>query len=405
MSSLVTTKAQLPAHLQHFAANAALMGMNQAASAGITSSGWPRISIKSSRFRLQSPGGEEVVVPTLDLDVVLVDANPHGLSKVYYANAYDPSVEDAAPDCYSDNGVGPSSKAAKPQCGTCAACPHNVWGSKIAPSGKQTKQCTDYKKVAVLIAANPDGPIFELRIPPASLKNFAEYIGAMDKRGMPACTVVTKLKFDTNADHPKLMFEAAGWATEEQARVISEVIGTDEVDQCTGKHDKPVDTSRVPVGVSPVAASAAYAATQGLPAPVATVGAAPPVNPAFPHHGLPDRPMPPVSPQYGAQPPAVPVSPAAGFTNPLPAAIAGAPVAPSPDTAANQPAVKRTRTRKAPEASFAETHMAPQPVAQQATAFPNPPVPAVSAAATMAPLTAQVTNASLDALIAGVMSV
>lgn len=381
MSQLTTTQTQLPAHLQHLASHAALMAVNQAAAGGISAGGWPRISIKGSRFRLQSPQGDEVVMPTLDLDVVIVDANPHGLSKVYYQGAYDPSVEEKTPDCWSDNGVGPSNKAAKPQCVTCAACPHNVWGSKINPSGSQTKACSDVKKVAVMIAANPEGPIFELRIPPASLKNFAEYINAMDKRGMPACTVVTKMKFDTNADFPKLTFEAVGWATAEQAEVIGQVIGTEEVNQCTGTNDKPVDPAKV---------AATVAAVQPVATPVATVGPTPPPNPAFTHATapFPARTMPPVVLAHSAPVTPLPMAP-----------VASAPGMPAPEAAA-----KRTRTRKT-EKSFAETHMAqaPQPAMNQAPQMP--PAPQQSAPATVAPLTAPVTNAALDDMIAGVMNV
>ncbi len=101
---------QLPSHLAALASNTGLMAVNQSASSGIGGGAWPRISIKGSRFRLQSPQGEEVIVPQLHLDIIVVDANPHGLSKIYYKGAYDPNGEDAAPDCYSDNGVGPSQR-------------------------------------------------------------------------------------------------------------------------------------------------------------------------------------------------------------------------------------------------------------------------------------------------------
>lgn len=337
---------QLPSHLAALAGNQQLMAINQSASHGISAGGWPRISIKGSRFRLQNPQGEEVVVPELHLDVIIVDANPHGLSKIYYSGTYDPNTDEKAPDCYSDNGVGPSIRAAKPQCGTCAACPHNVWGSKITPSGAQTKACSDLKKVAVLIANNPDGPVFELRVPPASLKNFATYINSLNGRGIPAAGIVTRLTFDTAADFPRLVFTASGWATEEQAKAVLEVIGTDEVDVCTGKNDKPVDASKA------------------LPAPVQAGAVPPPV----PVSAL----MPQKLQEFNLPPPAAAAPPLAGAA-PLPA----------------EPA-KRTRKKKAELAP-----PFPEPVTPPFLKDMPPP----NNATTVAPASAPVTDAALDALI------
>lgn len=241
MNTPVVQNSQLPAHLQHLVNDPRFAAPVSALSAGISQGGWPRISIKASRFRLQSPQGGEVVVADTFLDVVIVDANP-SISKIYYKQAYDAKADDSsfkAPDCFSDNGVAPSSKAASPQCGTCQACPHNVWGSKIASNGAQTKACADAKKVAVLIANNPDGPVFELRVPPASLKNLGAYGESLSKRGIPDYAVVTRLSFDTNSDFPKLTFTASGWSSAEHAAALADIKGTEEVDQCTGKNDKP----------------------------------------------------------------------------------------------------------------------------------------------------------------------
>lgn len=254
MNTPVVQNNQLPAHLQALVADPRFAAPSSALSAGISQGGWPRISIKASRFRLQSPQGEEVVVQDTFLDVVIVDANPN-ISKLYYKQAYDPKSDDGnfkAPDCYSDNGVAPSSKAASPQCGTCAACPHNVWGSKIAANGAQTKACSDAKKVAVLIANNPDGPVFELRIPPASLKNLGAYGESLAKRSIPDYAVVTRLSFDTNSDYPKLTFTATGWSTAEHAAALADVKDTEEVNQCTGKNDVPFTGNVAPKIAAPL---------------------------------------------------------------------------------------------------------------------------------------------------------
>lgn len=238
---------QLPSHLAVLAgkSNTAL-----AAIGGITiGASFHRISIKSSRWRLNDPQGQEHVVPTTHLDVIIVDANPTQ-SKIFYLSAYNPAeTEYKAPDCYSDNGVAPSARAAIPQCGTCAQCPHNVWGSKITPSGAQTKACADVKKLAVILAENPTGPVYELRIPAASLKNLYAFVQSLNDRGVPLCSFVTRLAFDSQADYPKILFTPRPqtvenpqppWCTPEQVSAVLEVIDTEEVNVVTNKNDKPI---------------------------------------------------------------------------------------------------------------------------------------------------------------------
>lgn len=250
---------KLPAHLQALAANTALASINVNATKGISVGGWPRISIKGGYFRLKDPQGPEVVVQDRHLDIVLVSVNPHGLSKIYYEGSYDPNGDELAPACYSDNGVGPSSRAAKPQCSTCAACPHNVWGSRVTPAGAQVKACSDVKKVAVLIADNTSGPVFEFRIPAASLSNFAAYIRGLDAAGIPAASIITRVTFDTSSDFPKLLFAplpvaqgASPYITAEMLADVMEVINSEEVKLCTGEGDKPAAVNAPPAKLFPL---------------------------------------------------------------------------------------------------------------------------------------------------------
>lgn len=377
-------KTQLPAHLQALAASTAITAANAAASAGIMAGGWPRISIKGSRFRLQTPQGDEQVVEAMHLDVIVVDANPFGLSKVYFKGAYDPSVENAAPDCYSDNGVGPSNRSKEPQSGTCASCPHNVWGSKILPSGAKSRVCSDYKKLAVLIADNPDGPVFELRLPSASLANWAAYVDQLNKRGIPTAAVVTKLKFDTQSDYPKLIFEASGWANEEQARVVLEVINTEEVDQCTGKNDKAVDANTVKAIAAPAVAAQNQAAASSVP-PLNLNQGLPPAAPVA---------MPPTpAPAPAAALPPFPPAASASAMPPLP------PMGAAPAAASAPAPAKRTRgSKKAAETVAAPMADAPPDFLNRQPAAPAA-APSVNAAAVAAPLAAPVTNSALDDMI------
>lgn len=279
MNQVVTQSVQLPAHLAalaQFNSSVAVMG-------GIVSGpSIYQIGIKAARWRLQEPQGDEQVVPEHHLDVIIVDANPN-LSKVFYLGAYNPAeTEFKAPDCYSDNGVAPSSHAGKPQSNSCATCPNNVWGSRITATGSQTKACADSKRLAVILASNPTGPVYLLKVPPASLKNLYTFVESVTNRNIPLAGIVVRLSFDTNADFPKIMFTAAGWASVEQVQSVTKVIGSDEIKIVTGMNDRPAQgqiAAPVAAPAQPVAAppAAAVAPTPPPPAdPLASLGTAAP---------------------------------------------------------------------------------------------------------------------------------
>ena len=94
---------QLPAHLQKFGNLG--MSLNETITGGMKTGGHPSIGIKQAKWRLRE-GASEELVNSFTLDVIIVNANKH-LSKVFYAGAYT-GEEVKAPDCFSDNGIGPS---------------------------------------------------------------------------------------------------------------------------------------------------------------------------------------------------------------------------------------------------------------------------------------------------------
>lgn len=393
MSNALTTS-NLPQHLQALMGNTALQSINQDAVKGIGVGAWPRISIKGSRFRLQDPQGQEVVVPDYYLDVVIVAVNPHGLSKIFYAGAYDPNSDGIAPDCYSDNGIAPSIRASKPQCSTCAACPNNVWGSKITPSGSQVKACADIKKIAVLLANNTSGPVFELRVPGASLANFAAYVRGLDSGGIPAASIITRLQFDTTADYPKLLFGTpvvqegkSPYITPAMLADVMEVLGTDEVKQCTGENDKPIDASKVGAAATSLIAQ-------------------PPEQPVYGKPCVPLGTLPPPPPPPLAAPPRAPhVS-----GPPLPAGLVGPTPPPNPNfphsTAQPAAPAKRTRTRKAPaEAGQSNPTPVPPMPPMQPPAGPQHSLPFQNARDAAAPISVDITDAGMDDMLARAMRV
>lgn len=307
MSNIVPTNLKIPAHL------AARIGqpsaLAQSLAGGITSGdSFPRISIKGSRFRIVE-GGNETVLDSTSLDVIVVGANPR-LSKTWYAKQWTPDAEASAPDCFSLDGVRPHTDSTDPQNDLCASCPHNAWGSKVTPTGQQVKACSDNKRLAVVSADDPSGPVYLLSVTPAALKGLNQYQKELSVRGIPPEIVKTRVSFDTDASFPKLKFTFGGFLDADVQEVVDGLFGTDQVKEITG------ETLRTPVAVPQIAKVPAPAPVAPKPAVKA---AAPAVEPA------------------PAPAPAQAAAPKRGFGASKPAKPAAAPAAaaPAPQAAAS----------------------------------------------------------------------
>lgn len=248
------------------------------------SAGFPVMSIRGAKWRIVEGGEEQpIYMPgTKDLapsvKVVIMRANS-ALSKTFYAGQYVEGT-DAKPDCSSNDGVAPSPDSPKPQCTTCAACPQNVWGSKVSPSGAKIKACADVRRVAILPAEDLGYSPILLRIPGASLGDLAAYGKALKQRGIPYAAVVTKLSFDPDASYPKILFQFERVLTQEEMTTVAERISDPVVDDVLGTSAPraaapaitapAVDQFGIPANVAPPPAAAAV---QPDPAPAAAAPA------------------------------------------------------------------------------------------------------------------------------------
>lgn len=183
--------------------------------------------------------GEDRVIKTAEGDpvssiiAVIVKSSP-AVSKIYYPKAYSEG-DDAPPLCFSLDGVRPDVSAVEQQSPTCAACPHNVFGSRITEGGKKAKACTDNRRVAVV--PYPDlkndsfgGPML-LRIPTMSLPELWKFGNALKQSGLPYQAVVVKISFDTDAAYPKLLFQAVRPLSKEEAATVREHMDSDAVNR------------------------------------------------------------------------------------------------------------------------------------------------------------------------------
>lgn len=258
MSNLIPTNVQVPAHLMAKLSQPSVL--SQSLMGGISGGdgeSYPRISIKGSRFRIVE-GGSETVLDTTALDVVIVGANPR-LSKTWYAKAWTPDSEPSAPDCFSLDGVGPHPESTQPQNDLCASCPQNAWGSKVTPQGQQIKACADQKRLAIVAADDPEGPVYLLQVTPAALKGLNAYQKELSMRGIPAEIVKTRITFDTDASYPKLKFGFGGFIDEGTQAIVDKLFGTAHVKEITGESapvavPKPALAKPAPVEAAPAPA-------------------------------------------------------------------------------------------------------------------------------------------------------
>ena len=276
-TDLVALKANLPAHLAHLAGQALNSDLT-----GHAGAGFPSMSIKGKVFTLVR-GDERTLLmnpndpdsPASTIEVIILKANPKN-SKTFYAEAY-VDGSDAKPTCQSSDGIKPDADAADPQAKTCAACPKNVWGSRIGDNGTKGKACQDNARIAIAAPDAINDPML-LRIPPATLKPLSEYGAALQKRGVPYNAVVTKLGFDHTQATPKLTFKAVNYVTAEQFAEVQAQVDSDVVQQIVGLQPMPSrgpdDGFEMPAGTPPAAAEPPKAAP-AKPAPKAAPAKAP----------------------------------------------------------------------------------------------------------------------------------
>lgn len=234
--------------------------------------GFAVVSLRGKVWRITYQGVERVVTrqdgsndPASTLSVVLV-AGGSDLAKVYYAGGYQDGSNEA-PDCFSNDGIKPDRGATTPQAVACAACPHNVWGSKVTEQGKPTKACSDSKRLAVLPLPQPGvtgddaldaldnemfgGPML-LRVPAASLVDLAQCDATLRAAGVPLYAAGINLSFDVNAPFPKIVFKPVRPLTEDEFAVVLEHRAGDQAREIIGGN-----TGNVAGGAAPTLAAPA----------------------------------------------------------------------------------------------------------------------------------------------------
>ena len=253
-----------PSNVPAFAKNAELSATTLALAGGVnTSGGMKRVSIKGGVFRLLSGGKEIASIEDRHLDVIVVKAAPK-VSRIFYAGSYDKDAAAAAPDCTSADGDKPDASVKNRQSASCATCPQNIAGS----GNGQSRACRYQQRLAVVLANNPSGDVLQVTLPATSifgkeegdkrpLQAYARYMAAQTPP-VNLDAIVTRMKFDTKAESPKLIFAPVRWLTDDEYETAVE-------------QSKSKDAEKA-VAVTPAAADGVGVAA---PAPLAIPGKAP----------------------------------------------------------------------------------------------------------------------------------
>ncbi len=213
-----------PSQVPAFARNNELSDTAKALTGGGAGAGIKRISIKGGVFRLVSGGKEIASVDDRHLDVIIVKAAPK-VSRVFYMAKYD-AENPAGPDCWSNDGEKPDASIDSPQAVTCMSCPQNIAGS----GNGNSRACRYQQRLAVVLENNPTGDVLQLTLPATSifgkeegdkrpLQAFARYLAVQSPPINPE-QIVTRMRFDTKAEAPKLFFQPMRWLTDEEYAIV-----------------------------------------------------------------------------------------------------------------------------------------------------------------------------------------
>jgi len=221
-----------PSNVPSFARNNELSDTAKALTGGGVGTSTKRISIKGGVFRLLAGGKEIASIDERFLDVIIVKAAPK-VSRIFYAKSYD-GDNITGPDCWSNDGERPDASAENKQGTTCMSCPQNIAGSGQGNS----RACRYQQRLAVVLENNIEGDILQLTLPATSvfgkedgdkrpLQAFARNLALQNPPISPEM-IVTRMKFDTKAEAPKLHFAPSRWLTDEEYAIVKTQGDSDE---------------------------------------------------------------------------------------------------------------------------------------------------------------------------------
>ena len=217
MSEVALFQQEVPAYLKR-------AGLDDLTKSLAGNTGLKRISIRGGVFRMMVNGEEIAKNENRAMNVVIVNGGRH-ISRQFYAGKY-VAGESSAPDCWSNDGITPDASIDEPQAKTCESCQQNIKGSGQGDS----RACRYQQRLAVLLADDIDGDVFQLVLPSKSIfgrgdldkmpfQQYAKYVGS---QGKSINTLITEVRLDSDSDTPKLTFKPVKYLTEELWEIAKE---------------------------------------------------------------------------------------------------------------------------------------------------------------------------------------
>ena len=217
MSEVALFQQEVPAYLKR-------AGMDDLTKSLAGNTGLKRISIRGAVFRMMVNGEEITKNESRAMNIVIVNGG-RNIARQFYAGKY-VAGESAAPECWSNDGTAPDTSIEEPQAKTCESCPQNIKGSGQGDS----RACRFQQRLAVLLADDIDGDVFQLVLPSKSIfgrgdadkmpfQQYAKYVGA---QGKSINTLVTELRLDSDSDTPKLTFKPVRYLSEQEWETAKE---------------------------------------------------------------------------------------------------------------------------------------------------------------------------------------
>lgn len=237
-----------------------------AANVGTGGSTNRRISIKGGVFREILNGKEVNVSDERAMNVAIINASK--LSRMYFEGTYTEGVT-LKPTCWSSDSQKPDQSVPEDQrqASNCNDCKHNIKGS----GANGGRSCRFQRRLAVLLEGSVDKKeVYQLTLPATSIfgdgeKNklpFDAYVRYVGSHGTRVEAIITEMRFDTSSPTPKLVFKPVRALTDDEAKVVVDMIKAPETLKAITLNVSQMD------GVIPASQQALFA-----PAPVPKVEA------------------------------------------------------------------------------------------------------------------------------------